>query len=321
MKVAVVGAGMAGLACATALQRVNIDVMVFDKGRGPGGRMSSKRTVNGYLDMGAQYFTARDVRFKAQVQQWYEQGSVCSWSAPIYQYYAQQLTPSSDEQLRYIGVPAMHSPLQQMAQQLATNFETIISRVWSDSAGWWLQDATTKVYGPFEHVVLTLPPQQLANLLADTHSAIPTTLLRPCWAVNLELSQPTGCAAGGIFIKEPQAPVSWLAQQQTKPGRVQTENWLVHFSPDFSEQHLEAESLFFEQCAVAFLSQVLNQPLIVSHCVSHRWRYAQLALDKPAMPANPLANGLWYAGDWARGGRVENAWLSGQAIAEQIYHG
>lgn len=59
MKVAVVGAGIAGLACAKRLTELGVLVEVFDKARGPGGRMTSKRTTHGYLDLGAQYFSGR----------------------------------------------------------------------------------------------------------------------------------------------------------------------------------------------------------------------------------------------------------------------
>ena len=40
MQVAIIGAGMAGLTCASRLAEAGHDVAVFDKGRGPGGRMA-----------------------------------------------------------------------------------------------------------------------------------------------------------------------------------------------------------------------------------------------------------------------------------------
>lgn len=43
MRIAVIGAGIAGLACADELRRHDHPVTLFDKGRGPGGRMSTRR--------------------------------------------------------------------------------------------------------------------------------------------------------------------------------------------------------------------------------------------------------------------------------------
>ena len=60
--IAIIGTGIAGLSAAQALTEAGHVVQIFDKSRGSGGRMSSKRSDAGALDMGAQYFTARDRR-------------------------------------------------------------------------------------------------------------------------------------------------------------------------------------------------------------------------------------------------------------------
>jgi renalase len=45
VRVAVIGAGIAGAACAGALQGCGVDVTMFDKSRGVGGRMSTRRAA------------------------------------------------------------------------------------------------------------------------------------------------------------------------------------------------------------------------------------------------------------------------------------
>ena len=60
LDVAVIGAGMAGLAAARTLAAAGHAVQVFDKGRGIGGRLSTRRTDYGAFDHGAQYATVRD---------------------------------------------------------------------------------------------------------------------------------------------------------------------------------------------------------------------------------------------------------------------
>lgn len=67
MRIGIVGAGMAGLACAEGLAGLGHEVVLFDKGRGPGGRMSTRRLPTSageaHFDYGAQYFTVRDKNF------------------------------------------------------------------------------------------------------------------------------------------------------------------------------------------------------------------------------------------------------------------
>lgn len=78
--VAVIGAGLCGAAAAATLVQAGYQVSVFDKGRAVGGRMSSKRTATGYLDMGAQYFTARSATFQSEVQSWLRSGCAEVWN-------------------------------------------------------------------------------------------------------------------------------------------------------------------------------------------------------------------------------------------------
>lgn len=56
---ALIGAGIAGLSCATALQQAGLEVSLFDKSRGAGGRMSTRRGDDWQCDHGAQYFPCR----------------------------------------------------------------------------------------------------------------------------------------------------------------------------------------------------------------------------------------------------------------------
>ena len=80
LPVAVIGAGLAGLSCATALRAAGLDVQVFDKSRGPAGRMSTRRGEGWSCDHGAQYFTARDPRFQAEVAAWEAAGVAAPWA-------------------------------------------------------------------------------------------------------------------------------------------------------------------------------------------------------------------------------------------------
>ena len=105
MNFAIIGAGMAGLACADFLTADEHSISLFDKGRGPGGRMSTRRlqTSRGEvtIDHGAQYFTARDPAFRRLVSTWSELGIAAPWPQV-----------SADA---WVGVPGMNAIIKQMA--------------------------------------------------------------------------------------------------------------------------------------------------------------------------------------------------------------
>jgi len=90
VKVAIVGAGIAGLSCALRLQQDGCNVTVLDKGRGAGGRMSTRRIAmpggegaggEVAFDHGAQYLTMRDPAFVEAMHGWEAAGVVARWPA------------------------------------------------------------------------------------------------------------------------------------------------------------------------------------------------------------------------------------------------
>lgn len=320
MKVAVIGAGVAGISCASELHQKGCDVILFDKARGPGGRMTSKRSAYGYMDFGAQYFTARHPLFQQQVAIWQQQGLVSRWLAPLYRYQQEQLIPSPDEQQRYIGIPAMHSPLKWTAQSISSQYECRITTLKPHAEGWQLLSEAGQLYGPYQQIVLSMPPAQVAALLSVIPGIrLPETLLQPVWAVTLVLAEPSGHPAGGVFVSAEHSPLSWISRHNSKPGRAQTESWLLHFSPSYSTENLQQTPAFWQQQAIQGLTTILAQPVKVAEVICHRWLYAQINVTAPEtlQNDNPVT-GLWLAGDWTRGGRVENAWLSGFDVATKI---
>ena len=138
--IAIIGAGIAGLSAAQALQKAGQSVHLFDKGHGSGGRMASKRSEAGALDLGAQYFTARDRRFVEQVQQWVAAGWAEQWKPQLYNYRDGELTPSPDEQTRWVGVPRMSAITRGLLKDVTVNFGCRIAEVFRGKQYWHLQD-------------------------------------------------------------------------------------------------------------------------------------------------------------------------------------
>ena len=77
--VLIIGAGLAGLSAANDLRQAGRKVLVIDKGRGLGGRLAGRRIGDATFDHGAQFFTARESRFKAAVEGWIQAGVAEEW--------------------------------------------------------------------------------------------------------------------------------------------------------------------------------------------------------------------------------------------------
>ncbi len=305
IRTAVIGAGLAGLTCATALQAAGHSVLVLDKSRGPGGRMSTRRQALGdgeaAFDHGAPAFTVLEADFQAQVQFWSLQGLAAPWPAA---------GPG-----QFVGVPAMNAPLKAMAADLDTRWSQTISGLSRDAAGWRLA-GTTQDEGPFDRLVVAIPAEQAAVLLAlvQPQFAALARAVRsaPCWTLMAVFDQPVRSAEAVLAGGE---VVAFASREASKPGRAATEAWVIHATPDWSRDHLE---LTADQAAPRLLAgfEALlgsSAPLAVS-AVAHRWRYAR-PLAAPRSALWDAASRLGVCGDWLGGGSVEGAWRSGFELA------
>ena len=158
--VAIIGAGLSGLACAHRLAQQGVNVQLFDKARGPGGRMSSKQRPSTTLDLGAQAFTVRDARFASKVADWQAAGCVAMWPLHSYQASASGWQTHDDGQIRYCGAPRVSAISRYLADGLSAFadatllLETTITALERQPKGWQLRDAHDNRYGLFDYVVI-----------------------------------------------------------------------------------------------------------------------------------------------------------------------
>jgi predicted NAD/FAD-dependent oxidoreductase len=314
MRIGIVGAGMAGLACAEALAGadgsagVRHAVVLLDKGRGAGGRMSTRRLTTGdgeaHFDYGAQYFTVRDAAFRRRVNAWIAAGVVAPW-------------PSAGDEA-HVGVTGMNAPIRQMASGQTVRWSTRVLRIDRSESAWRLiteSGSTVDV----DAVVIALPAEQAADLLApvsaDLEARARSVPSEPCWTALLAFSQSlavtTNCHRGGAVI-------GWAARNNSKPGRVGPESWVVQAGVDWSRRHWQAEPEWVADTLEKELSTLLELELPVSlGRAAHRWRYARSGAEgSGAIWDDALRLGI--CGDWLIGPRVEAAWLSGTKLASLI---
>lgn len=322
MRVAIVGAGVAGLSCGQALLSAGAEVHWFDKGRATAGRASAKRAFGGHVDLGAQYFTARHVAFREQVERWQQQQLVAPWPAKLYSFAEGHLQPSADDIKRYVGLPAMHSPWRSGLPEQAITLSCRIQAM-SYQQGWQLQAEDGRSFSGFDALVLALPPAQASELLTqdeDLRQQVPVSMLQPCHAIALALSEPIAHPATAVFVKD--RPVSWVACNSDKPGRQSdSQHWVLHFNPEFSQQQLAARADELSLLAQAELSLLFQQDVLVTQSLHQRWLYAIVDAEQGA-PGVLISRRFpcVVAGDWCLGGRVENAWLAGQQAAKAVFH-
>ena len=303
--VAIIGAGMAGLACARHLAQAGLAPVIFDKGRGIGGRLATRRADGLQFDHGAQYVNAHTPGFAALLAELADTGAAAPW-------------PDGTGRSHTVGTPGMASLAKAMATVLTIHQNAQVTAITRSGEGWCLRIGDTDHLAA--RVVITAPAPQVAPLLGQDHplaQALSAVRLAPCLTLMAAIRAP----APFITRNQPDDDLAWIAQDSSKPGRPTGEAvaWVAQASPAFSLQHLEKDPAAITALMLPLLCERLGASQdAVTHAAAHRWRYARVTapLGQPFL-ATPDAT-LYLGGDWCLGPRVEAAWTSGTAIASDM---
>ncbi len=309
--VAVVGAGIAGLACARRLMEAGRAVTLFDKGRRPGGRLASRRAGGFRFEHGTPYVEAIEPAFRAALVP----PHALPWSGPD----------------RWSGVPGMSAIAQSLVPHGAEmHAMRHVAFLHHDAAGWTVRhrDAAETAPGlvaaeggvvsaPFDAVVLAIPAPQAAGLLRGMGhgfaGAVADVTMDPCWTVMPGFAAPQSGLPPG-----PAGMFRWLSQDSARPGHAAApDSWTGHASMAWSRLHLEtpAEQVLALLChAFAEATGIAAEP---AHASVHRWRYATVAAPLGA-PCLAGPDRLALCGDWCTGPGTDAAFRSGVAAAERL---
>lgn len=329
MHVAIIGAGLAGLTAARQCQTQGHQVTVYDKNSSVSGRMSTRQTELGGFDHGAQYFTASSDRFKKEVGDWCKLEWVVPWESKLANLDHGKASAAVESAQRYVPVPGMSSLGRQLADGLDVRLEQQVVALEAQGEQWILSvktdgipDAATA--GPFDAVIMAIPPEQASVLLKDHASfskKVAEVHLQPCWVLMLGFQHPLNLDYDGAWVTN--SRLGWIARDTSKPDHRAGERWVCHATTAWSVEHLEDDHERAKEKLSKAFHEATGSPIQAIHAVTHRWRYAQAD--------SPLAESfLWDAktkigvcGDWFAagldgGGRVENAFLSGLGLAQEI---
>jgi predicted NAD/FAD-dependent oxidoreductase len=350
VRVAVVGAGLAGLACARRLAEAGAPVVVFEKSRGPSGRCSTRREERGSVepatgeprafDHGAQYYTVRDPSFESIHREWLAAGAAAPWSGRIAAWDPRSGWQQKDDGPgRHVGVPGMNALGRHLSRGLEVRTEATVKALRragtssgeeaKKSGAWELRLQDGAWHGPWAAIVCTAPAAQAAALVAahdEPLARLAASLeAAPCWALMFDAEGAILPGRDGVFIND--HALAWAAREASKPGRQAGGRWTIHASAAWSREHLELDAaeaaLRLHAAWVEWLRSVgdfagANSASHPTHLVAHRWRYSIPLVPAQRRCAASADGTLVLAGDAHGGPRVEGAVLSGLAAAEQV---
>ena len=336
--IAIVGAGISGAIAARSLHDHGFDVTMFDKSRGIGGRMATRRVQDKpAFDHGAQYFTCRDARFQRYVESWRQLGLVARWPCDDQRVIVLENGVEKSESnsvRRYVAVPRMKDVCRHLVENIPIEFSTRIMQIQPEKMGaqeqqqWNLHDQSGSQHRPFDKVIFAIPADQTVEILknsqadaADTASLchqLAAIKMDPCWALMITLESPLPVNWVGAFVH--QSPIRWIARNNTKPRRPSDhEHLVIHACSDWTVAHWDdhPDSIMHELMLALKTSTGIDSIKAI-HSAAHRWKYSIPApgTQFPEERAHFSSDRSVIAcGDWAGGARVEGAFLSGVSAA------
>ena len=310
----IIGSGIAGLSAANYLSSKNFNVTVLDKGKYPGGRISTRRGEDFIFNHGAQFFTAKSNEFKKICNRAVNDNVLVNWV--------------DSKTNRFIGNPDMREFSLWLSQNLTIFQENVVERL--DYNEQFIVNTNKKKF-TCDGLIITAPSSQTASLIKNLdetfHELIEKVEYFPCWCVMLSLRD---MSLKNFYIDE-KSIFNWIVSENNKIKNQLNHNCLtIHTNERFSVENLdETKEVALDKIVQEFtkIYQVKTQDIIYKNI--HRWRYAKVKKPFP-QEENKISKKIPFgiAGDWCppsqdkhyngNGQRVEDAYLSGIECSKSL---
>ncbi len=306
----VVGAGISGTACASALRDQDVPVRVLDRGHRPGGRMATRTVAGRVVDIGAAYFTAPPDQpgFRTVVDGWLASGRARPWTDTFAVADDDGIRDRTSGPMRYAAATGLRSLVADLAEGLDTVYEQNVA-----AAGRRLVDGE-----PVDETVLAMPDPQARRILARDEPVgahLDEIPWEPIIAVVLEWDARRWAAdLHGVFVNDSD-DIGFIADDGDRRGDA-APVLVAHTTPRLASAHLEDPDGAVP-AAIGAVRRVLGIRDDPRVAIAHRWTFARPSRARETPFA--WANGVGVCGDgWGGKPSITTAWASGDALGRAI---
>jgi hypothetical protein len=281
VSVVVVGAGIAGLACARELLDAGVAVRVVEREAVVGGRLASVHLDGRPVDIGAAYVTADDPAFAGRLQTWRIDGLARPWTDT----FRGQHGPAT---MRWAARGGLRSLAEDLAGELDVTLNTEVTA---------LPAAQT--------VVLAMPGPQ-ALRIADLPPAAEQSW-SPVLTAVLTYPHRRWPDFRGAFVADHPVLATVCDDGDRRGDRAPV--LVAHSTPDFARAAGDDAAPL-----AAAVNEVLgldDRPRVTVYA----WPHAQ---PQPCPGSFARCGTVYLCGDAFGRPRVQTAWLSGRAVARDI---
>ncbi len=334
MKIAVIGAGIAGLTAGRELANAGHEVVVYEKSGEYGGRLATlyKGERNEQkLDYGIPYFTSNGSEFKKLVNELTENKVIKTWDGKFGQRDTKgNIQLYENKSPFFIATNGMSSIAKYLGRTLDIRFNvkvgglTHIGENRSKKKSWMLNFPTALTEGA-DAVIIAAPARQAYALINTTIDEIETLkLIREIDEVEYESQFSLLLGFNEADLPEWNALdctdkiIQWISNESTKRDNGDVKCFVVHTTSEFAKDYINIDREQVVEKILSQLSQILGGwATLADWRKLHFWRYNRTTNPLPHdfMEIKGNDTPLALVGDYMNGNTVESAYLSGLKLA------
>ena len=322
MRVAIVGAGVSGLAVAYRLHKAGFPSTVFEKTGVAGGRVSTVSEDGFVWDTGATSIAPRGKSIEEVLLNEISVEGLVRIEKPIWVHEALRVSSgevSHNRSPRYTYKNGIADFATRLAVDLNVRLNAQVEEITSSNGSY------TILGEEFDHVVLALPLPQTVQLLwtLDENRPLSNVSYRQCVSVMLGFAAaPPPLPYHALIDPEHGHPMTWLSIESEKSPLRAPEGksaMVMQLSPQFSKDNFDKSDDFLTSTALAFTRHLFGEAFGLTE-VAHvkRWKYSQPENLARFEAVNQPGSKILVASDGLLGGRIEEAFECGYRVGELL---
>ena len=320
--VAIIGAGLSGITLANLIKK-KFDVEIFEKSRGVGGRMSTRKELPFIFDHGAQFFKIKTIEFLNFCSELFDQRIIRPWNFNLAYFEGNNLKKIriiKKKHKYFVGVPDMNSIVKYLSKNCDVALNTKIEKVIKRGKKWYLYDQSKRLYGGYDWLILTLPGEQNLELIPKSlsfYSLVESIKMKAVFSVMIGMNESFNLKYDAALIEN--IDIAWLAINNSKPHRHCKHSLLVNSSFEYAAKNINSPKEKILKHLLCVTSRLIKYRLSNPSIVKiHKWRYVEAEKSPVENYYLNQDSQIAVCGDWFINSRVEGAFTSANHLSKKI---
>lgn len=321
-KIAVIGSGLSGISFASLIKKKS-NVEIFEKSRGVGGRMSTRKEPPFTFDHGAQFFKIKTTEFENFVSELFSEKIIRPWKFRLAYFDANNLKKVKIIKKKdkfFVGTPSMDSIVKYKSEKCNVILNTKIEKIFKENGKWCLSDQNKEKYGDYDWIILSLPAEQSLQLITQEisfYSSLKEIKMNSCISLMIGMRKKLHLNYDAALIEK--SDIAWLAINNSKPCRKKNQSILINSTYEYASKNINSSNDEIIKHLLNVASDLVKKELSNSELIKlHKWRYVEAEKSPQEDYFIDCKKKIAICGDWFVNSRVEGAFTSAYELSKEI---